>query len=499
MSASDRAPVPPSAGRPNLLLVVLDCARAKSFPGGPDGMDGMVARTPTLDRLAREGTRFPRAVAPSNWTIPSHMSFFTGAYPAHHGLRTFRAGAAPEETIASWLGRRGYETALFSEMVHLTGGYGLEEGFSERFGRKLGISDEERTVVNRLAGHADILYSERVRRLIGRLPPTIVPMNAFNHSQEVTYKREVCSEGTVTEFDGWLARRRSGSPFFAFVNFVDPHEPYPHVEDGAPVGLLSKWYARTPRYYLLAVEGLQEKVPWNYLLRGYLATLAEADRKVGLLLDALARRGELDRTLVVVTADHGQSFGESGNVYHGCGATESIARVPLVVRPPAGTSLPAHVDRWTSLCEIPSWLRSVASGRPPYDEEGHAPFPFRAAAPDDTVVYCEGAPASDPNRSLRGIGRDRSWNHRLLAAYRGREKYVLDLVTGELVGWEARGDLDARPGTAYDRRERDALRDELFGPYDAWEAERRARRPSDLERDVAPADVSGRLRSWGYG
>ncbi len=481
---------------PNVLLVVLDCARAKNILTSGDEP---VARTPVMSRLVAEGTLFPSTVAPANWTIPSHMSFFTGSYPSHHGLRTFRPGPAPEETIAAWLGRRGYATSLFSEMVHLTGGYGLEEGFAERFGRRMGITDEERTVANRLAGHADFLYSPGVRRLIERLPPFIVPMNAFNHSQEVAYKRDVCNDEMAARFDAWLDERSPDRPFYTFVNFVDAHEPYPPVEDGDPVGLLGRWYARTPRYYLLAVQGLQDRVPWPFLLRGYVRTIEEADRKVGRLMTALERHGEADRTMVIVTADHGQSFGESGNVYHGCGATESITRVPLLVRPPVEFSTPSRVDRWVSLCEIPSWIKAVANGRPPFDEEGHAPYPFRASAPDDTIVYCEGAPASDPNRSLRGIGRDRLWNHRLIAAYRGREKYVLDLASGNVYGWDARGDPDRRDPATYLDREATALRAEIFGPYEAEEADRRERSPPVFEIDEGAVDVSGRLRSWGYG
>jgi arylsulfatase A-like enzyme len=480
---------------PNIVLVVLDCARAKNLVGSH--ASELVARTPAMRAMAEQGTVFERAVAPANWTIPSHMSFFTGSYPSGHGLRTFRHGAAPEETVAAWLRRRGYDTGLFSEMVHLVGGYGLEDGFEHRFARHIGITDEQRTTANRLAGSANVLYSEEVRRLLARLPPCIVPMNAFNHPQEVTFKREVCNDSTIDAFDRWLAGRSSERPFFAFLNFVDAHEPYPPVENGHRMGPLARWYARTPRYYLLAVEGLQSLVPWEFLVRGYLQTLEEADRKIERVARALSERGVDGRTLIVVTADHGQSFGESGNVYHGCGATESIARVPLIVRPPSELSLPRTVARWTSLCEIPSWLKAVASGRAPFDEEGHAPFPFRAGAPDATIVYCEGAPASDPNRSLQGIRLDQMWNHRLLAAYRGEEKHVLDLSTGAIYRSSTQGDADGRPAERLDAKAAEAIRPELFGRYEAAESERRAR--SSEETDGLSVDLRGRLRSWGYG
>jgi arylsulfatase A-like enzyme len=489
-----RARAPPSAAHrpPNVLFVIWDCARAKSI--GLSGGD-RVARTPTLDALAREGTWFPRAVAPSNWTVPSHMSFLTGTYPNIHGVRTFHRGRPPLETIAVWMRRHQYDTALFTEMVHLVGGYGLEEGFDHRAGRRLGVSDEERTVTNRLVGHADVLYSARVRRLVERLPPLIVLMNAVNHPQEVAFKRDVCGEAMVDEFGAWLARRSSARPFFSVFNFVDAHEPYPMVDGGSRIGPLAKWYARTPRFFLLAVDGLQRLVPWDTLVDGYHASIELADRKLGRLLNLLEDRGERERTMVIVTADHGQSFGEGGNVYHGCGATDSITRVPLVVAPPQEWSVPPVVANWTSLCAIPSWIKAAATGRPPYDDAGRAPVPFGSAAPGGPIVYCEGAPASDPNRSLHGVRTNELWNHRLLAGYRENQKVVLDTKTGYLFEWNGLDDPDHHEPRVWQPEEGRSLRAEFFGAYESAES---AGLTAPLGRETMPSEISRRLRSWGY-
>jgi hypothetical protein len=485
--------VTPNARPPNVLVIVLDCARAKSFAvnGGQ-----RVARTPEIDRLAHQGTVFRSAVAPSNWTIPSHMSLFTGQYPASHGRRTFRKGSAPGETTASWLAGHGYDTGLFTEMVHLVGGYGLEDGYAHRVARHVGLADEERTTANWIASHSEALYSPWLRSLIERVPPFVVPLNFVNHPQEVAFKRDVCGTYVPEAFDRWVTGRDTRRPFHAFVNLVDAHEPYPIVPNGHPVGPLARWYARTPRYYLLAVRGLQELVPWEGLLNGYLWSIEQADRKIGRILHALERAGERDRTFVVVTGDHGQSFGEAGNVFHGCGATDSIARVPLVVSPPAEFSLPSRVDRWTSLCEVGSWCKAVASGLEPFGEDGEAPPPFGGSGDVARPVFCEGAPASDPNRSLRGVRSDASWNHRLLAAYRGSEKYVLDLESSEVFRWSmASGDPDLRAPEPFDAAESARWRAEVFEPYLRLSRQ-------DSSPPVAPADmaeeVDRRLRSWGY-
>ena len=484
----------PSAARPpNVLFVVLDCARAKSF--GANGGD-RTARTPSIDRLARGGTVFRGAVAPANWTVPSHMSMFTGDYPGAHGRRTFHRGPAPRETTASWLARRGYETALFTEMVHLVGGYGLEDGYAHRVARRIGISDEERTTANWFASHSGALYSSWMRKLLERIPPFVVPLNLVNHPQEVAFKRDVCNDFVPEAFRSWLATRDTTRPFHAFVNLVDAHEPYPLIPNGHRIGALSRMYAQTPRYYLLAVPGLLERVPWEELLNGYLWSIEQADRKVGRMVEALEQAGERERTLVVVTADHGQSFGEGGNVFHGCGATDSIARVPLVVSGPTEHSLPHRVDRWVSLCELPSWFKSAASGRAPFDDAGTASLPFAGANAAGATVYCEGAPASDPNRSLRGIQVEAAWNHRLLAAYRGPEKLVLDLETAEVFRWEMLGaDPDLRAPERCPDGEARLLRHEVFESYEGIDSVGRG--PVYVGEALAP-EIDARLRSWGY-
>lgn len=477
---------------PNLLTVVLDCVREGSVRG-PD--HGAGAKTPILDALARRGSRFSRAVAPGNWTLPSHMSMMTGTYPSVHRLRTFQRPPSLPPTVQGWLQRRGYETALFTETLHLVGGWGLESGFERSFARNPGTRGEDRTLANRLVGHSSVLYSPFTRKLIARLPPAVLPINAFNFRQEVAYKQEVCGEYLIEDFDGWLTKRTPDRPFHAFFNFADGHEPYPLGLKGSGLGFLSRAFGETPRFYLLAVEELGPFIPWKALERGYLGAIETLDAKLGRLLDVLARRGESERTMVIVTSDHGQSFGEQGNVYHGCGVSESVTRVPLVVAPAAGVSLPAHPARWTSLCEISSWMKAAALGREPFDEEGFPTVPFAEHPPETHLTFCEGGPASDPNQSLQGVASRRRWNHRQLAVYRNEEKHTLDLVTGELWRWSSadRSDFDppevvVGPAALELRR----------GPFSAYSGRDPLEEASALVAPGRPPLDDARMRSWGY-
>ncbi|MCI4341686.1 MAG: sulfatase [Thermoplasmata archaeon] len=475
----------------NTLVVILDSARAKSI--GPSAL--LRAPTPQIEELARHGTEFRRAIAPGNWTVPSHMSIFTGVYPWTHGRRTFEVRPVREQTIASWLAQRGVETALFSEEVHLVAGYGLEGGYGLRYCPVPAMSDRDRTVTNRLFGSSRWLYSSAVRGMMRRLPLSSLPLTFPNFRAEIAFKREVCNRKVIDAFDGWLRERQGRRPFHAFVNFVDPHEPYyPQPVDGARTPV-ARAYAGVPRYYLLTVPRLRERVPWGALEAWYCAAIGEADAKVGALLESLGRHGVLDRTWVIVSSDHGQSFGEGGNIYHGCGATDSVTRVPLVVRPPDGIQVPSRVDRWSSLCEVPSWIKAIALGRAPYDDHGFPTVPFPLDPPSNTVVYCEGGPASDPNLSLEGAGPGERWNHRLIAAYVGQEKYILDTVAGDVRRWSGGEDPDGRAPERLDVDARRRALTEVFGL--AGEEDIARRRGEGGARLRAPLEDS-RMRSWGY-
>lgn len=243
------------------------------------------------------------------------------------------------------------------------------------------------------------------------------------------------------------------------------------------------------------VPGLQARMRWDVLLRGYLESIEQVDQKIARLVEILTRHGRFERTLVVVTADHGQSFGEMGNAYHGTGATDSVTRVPLVVSAPSGLDVPRRVERWVSLTEVHNWILSAARGQPPYERDAGS------VAADESidgarVVFSECAPIGDVNRSMRSVGLDQLWNHRLVAAYRGRDKYMLDLVTGEIWAWAGEGDPDREPGRHPDALEAERIRSEIFQPY--------AKRAGTVPPGAATSSGQGeieidqRLKSWGY-
>lgn len=286
------------AARPNVVLITLDTTRADHL-----GVYGHRRPTsPRIDALAAEATLYRNARSTSSWTLPAHASIFTGKFPTSHGARydpkgpleldaaidghtQIRArGMSPhEDTLARRLSRAGYATAGFAGGPWLMRVFGLAEGFEHW--------DDEGILNDRGRIAADLL-------------------------------RAVLA---------WLDAREAKAdtrPFFLFVNFFDPHFPY----DAPP-----PW---TRAFLPAGVEpDTLDSVQWDAL---YDAEIRYADEHVGLLLDSLRDRGLYDDTLVIVTADHGEMFGEHGEWSHNGILFEPLVRVPLVVKPPGRTR--ARVD-----------------------------------------------------------------------------------------------------------------------------------------------------------
>ena len=491
MSQSD-VPARSTGRRPNIIVLILDCARAKNywFSGGTD-----IARTPNLQRLARQGAVFPKAVAPSNWTIPSHFSILTGLYPSAHGVRTFERPAVQPDMVSNSLQESGYETALFSEN-HLLNGFGLESGFSVCQAGGARDWDNEIGVAGRILGAADSISPGMLLKLVSKLPPLVAPISFVHRRQEIAYKAAVSSERTLLGFEDWMTKRDASRPFFVLMNWLDTHDPYEVVSDGEPVTLLERAYTYSPRMVLVAAPGIRARGKWGPIERGYIRSLEEADQKLGRLLAAIERVGEADRTILMVTADHGQAFGEGGSIYHGSGAADSVTRVPLVVAWPGGAAGPYRSERWVSLCELRGYIEALARGLSPSVALVGGEDGVRAPKLGAEIVYCEGAPPSEHLRSLQQLKGEHEWNHRLIAAYQGDRKIVLDCASSEVRVWTLDQDPDYTSPVILEREGARELRSAVFASYelqDAARAERARSGPPGTQ-----VSVDRRLRSWGY-
>lgn len=326
-----------AAGSPNVLLIILDTVRAASLSlhAGP-------ASTPVLDSLAATGIVFDRAVSAAPWTLPSHASIFTGLWPHEHGAdwRSPLDDRAP--TLAGVMAGRGYRTGGFvANLVFTSREHGLARGFQvyRDYRRSPGALFRSASLGQTIA------TSGVLRRLIG--------------FHEVAGRKR--GADVNEEFLAW--QERSGErPWFAFLNYYDAHEPYvprPPFAGRYSSGLPARRFDRQRFWH---VEGGIDEWPGLTPIEvaaeraAYEESISGLDADLGALLSALRQRGALENTLVVITSDHGELFGEHGTYTHGNSVYWRTLHVPLVFSWPGHLPVGARVGDPVSLRDLPATI-----------------------------------------------------------------------------------------------------------------------------------------------
>ena len=399
LGAAAAAPLPavPPKARPSILLITIDTLR-------PDALGWVAGRnsTPAIDRLAREGLRFRSAVSPVPLTGPAHASLLTGLLPRRHGVRdNGQMLGATIPTLAEQLRRHGYATAAFVSGYPLQRFLGLDRGFD--------------------------VYDD-----------------ALPHGSEGWLERKA-GETTTAALE-WL--RSARRPFFAWVHYYDPHDPYD-----------------PPRVF------------WKPGPRGaYDGEVSYVDDALGRLregLGALADGGDL---LLVLTADHGEGLGDHREKTHGFFVYDSTVAVPLVFRWPGRIS-PAEKDVPVRLIDVAPTLVDL-TGAPRLDgPDGVSLVPLLEGQPQQAAaalietrlpwIYFGWSP-------LKAV---RDGRFKLVDAPRP-ELYDLQKDPGESSSLDARTHPEAR-----------RLRQEM---------ERIERRPPAAASRPADPEILERLRALGY-
>jgi arylsulfatase A-like enzyme len=325
-------------GAPNVLLIILDTVRSASL-----GLYGYERpTTPRLERFARQGVVFEQAIAPSSWTLPSHASMFTGREPQQLSVGWLDPLDDQAPTIAEVLRARGYSTAGFvANLQYGTYETGLDRGFVRYSDYHVSLGQ-----VFMHTGLSRFLAARRaLRTLVG--------------SDEVLGRRN--ADRINADFLGWLDDTK-GRPFFAFLNYYDAHDPYlpPDAFFRRITG-----HARPNRLSPLRRLTVHERrdgvraADLRLELDSYDASIAYLDDRIGRLLDELGRRGVLENTVVVITSDHGEEFGEHGVFYHGHSLYLPSLHVPLIVAYPGGP-VGLRVRAPVSLTDIAPTLAELA-------------------------------------------------------------------------------------------------------------------------------------------
>ncbi|MBX0285174.1 sulfatase-like hydrolase/transferase [Halomicroarcula sp. F28] len=336
---------------PNIVLFVMDTMRAgETVPADP-------ALTPNLAALAESGAEYTSAFATAPWTLPSHVSMFTGTYPSKHGAHadhTYFDGSLP--TIVDAFADAGYETAGVSNNVWITDEFGLTDGFD------VFRDDSERTDAWSGAGPLGHRATNAVRR--SRLGgPTFERLRRL---VTVGGEPDDGAAATVDWVADWLDGRDSDDPFFLFANCIEPHLEYRPPASYAREFLPEGWsYDRAlalrqdPREYDVGLFDYTDE-EWAVVRALYRAEISYLDAQVGRLRAVLEAAGEWTDTVFVAVSDHGENVGEHGFLGHQYSLYDTVLQVPLVVHGGAFSASHVRTDRLVQVADLAPTLLDAA-------------------------------------------------------------------------------------------------------------------------------------------
>jgi arylsulfatase A-like enzyme len=428
--ACGSGPPPVPGPGPNVILISLDTVRRDAV-GVYHETDGP-SPTPNIDLFAAGCVRFDDVWAPTPFTLPSHMTIFTGLHPEVHGVDKRTQVLDPGiPTVAELAAARGYATLGLVSNIWMKGAFGFDRGFDHYETIPFGLT-----------------YAARINHRLFEL------------------------------LDGSDLEDR---PLFLFLHYIDAHSDY------------QKGGSNTLPYYsspeLLAELGVSpestafcdpdgncgtafltaanssgrpiDEATIRMLHELYLAGVRALDAEIGKLLQGLGDRGLLENSLVIITSDHGEEFREHGRFVHAQPFVESLA-VPLLVRFPGGAHGGRVVSRPVELADLmPSMLVAMGAEPPAY-------------LPSHDLL--SGVEAQGESRPVSILGRDK--NRRRRFSLRSAEyTLVVDLATGD----KALFDRTADPGETID----------IAGEHPDVVADLEARLRETLARD---RELSARLR-----
>jgi arylsulfatase A-like enzyme len=424
-----------TTGRPNVVFLVLDTVRRDHLGCYGYGR----ATTPNIDRLAADAVVYENAVASAPWTLPSHASFFTGLPPSRHHAHHEHLGLDAEHvTMAEHLARLGYETIGVCNNPWVTLTLGMTQGF----------------------GTFHEIWRNQVSHGGFDLNVFVDP---GKHGMT-----DAGAKAAIAEIDRWLGERRSGrSPFFLFINLIEAHSFYDPPESHRNLFTTRRLDRRGAArlnidFVRHAFGDSMDAAETREILALYDAEIAYLDDRVGELLEMLRKRELLDETLLVVTSDHGEAFGEHELcgiplIDHQLSLHAELLDIPLIIRYPPGAGSGDRAGRRvahpvSAIDLLPTILEAAGATVPdslPGTSLLHGP-----PAPDRTLFAEYYRPIVHLGL-LHGFIQDERLlsclvDRRLASAQTGGHKWIVS-SDGSLVGYDIAADpgerrpLDAEP------------------------------------------------------
>lgn len=367
---------------PNVMLIVLDTVRADSL-----SCYGLRRKlTPNIDKMAHDGALYLNAFSTAPWTPPSHASIFTGKYPSYH--KTMGKDVRFKEantSLAEALSLNGFQTLGVTWCQILGRGSGFEKGFQQY----IDVKTPSVTKIN-LKG---LPAKELIRTFVygpdkGAYQATEAIKSFLRHS--------------------WNKKM----PFFVFVNLFDAHTAYdpprPYKErfsaarvhqtktylsqfllqtianrnverlDDQTVDIHKlNWIASGGGGFSFAAKNtIISQKEWDIVKSWYEAEIAYLDHQIGNLISFLRNKGILENTLLVITSDHGENFGEHGLAVHPLCVYDSILHVPLIMSHPSLVPKSLKIESLCSTVDILPTVLDLAGIKCPSNIQGRTLRPF---------------------------------------------------------------------------------------------------------------------------
>ncbi len=358
--------------KPNILLIVMDTTRVDHL-----SCYGYHKKTtPHIDRYAQDAVIYKNAYSTASWTLPSMASILTGTYPGYHGAHRVETSETyfpmnklndKNTTLAELLKQAGYNTAGIVGCEFLTKVFGLHQGFNY-------FDDKISSYLFTLSTFAVLQCSNHFFPLIDYL------------SSKGYYGYRVADQINKSALS-WLEENGKKEPFFLFLHYFDPHHPYWPEELGTaqrniPDKIRGKYKKGNVNYVDMergiidsVMRGEKPLLPdeKDYLLNNYNREISILDKKIGAIFKKLEDMSLYDNTLIIITADHGESFGEHNLMLHGVHLYDDNIHVPLIIKYPLRDKQKGFIDYPVSLVGIVPTILSHLSIEPPDFIQG-SPF-----------------------------------------------------------------------------------------------------------------------------
>jgi len=346
------------SSRPNIIIISVDTMRADHM-----GIYGYSRNTtPNIDRFAKTALIFTNTVSASSFTVPSVASLFTSLYPSEHGaIGKDQMTLAPSNlTLAEILADNGYRTACFSASPFVSPEFGFGQGFQNFF------------LINSPHAHA--------------LNQLLIP---------------------------WLSAHYQEQPFFLYVMYFDPHQPY---EAPPPYDALFQkdstgkklWPDQMLKQKPVRISKLKSSLSateLEFVKSQFDSEVAYVDHFLGELLDQISARGLLDNSLLVLTADHGEEFLE----HHGFGHSRTLYRevlaVPFIFYHPAISEPGRKIEQMVRTIDCLPTILDFAGISPPQEIQGRTlkPLLLNRGQMNTLPAFAELRPFLNPKLYLKAL------------------------------------------------------------------------------------------------